>query len=44
VNIGARGSKQQSQKSVGNGKQTMRMKSGVVEDQVKNIKFLNKFF
>lgn len=33
LNIGARGSKQQSQKSVGNGKQTMRMKSGVVEDQ-----------
>lgn len=33
LNIGARGSKQQSQKAVTNGKQTMRMKSGVVEDQ-----------
>lgn len=33
VNISARGSKQPTQKSVGNGRQTMRMKSGVVEDQ-----------
>ncbi|CAF0779343.1 unnamed protein product [Brachionus calyciflorus] len=33
LNIGARNSKQQVQKSVGNGKQTMRMKSGKVEDR-----------
>jgi len=34
VNISARSSKQPVQKSVGNGKQTMRMKSGKVEDKV----------
>jgi hypothetical protein len=39
VNISARGSKQQTQKSVGNGRQTMRMKSGVVEEQVNFTKY-----
>ncbi len=43
MNISARNSsKQQIQKSVGNGKQTMRMKSGKVEDKVScEAKFLN---
>lgn len=40
VNISARGSKQQTQKSVGSGKQTMRMKSGKVEDKVYFIFFI----
>ena len=45
VNIGARNSKQQVQKAVGNGKQTMRMKSGKVEDRVwKKLIFIFKFY
>lgn len=37
LNISARSSKQATQKSVGNGKQTMRMKSGKVEEQDDNV-------